>query len=227
MNSEIIRYQNTYIDLLKLNAKMYCDLGPSEGDIIKMLKANNQNVIGVEAPWGFEERTKWARDIGVTIYPGEFFSTNFSQLIPEKVDCFSLIHCIAHLRYPPQLLFEQIYRKLEKGGYFYLSTVNAGALDKVIKLFRGGAITEPVNKFTNMGDEYNGFFNKEKKYMIWDDWMHVKEYRAFELVKMMEEENFKVIDVRHRNNFKHWKTTLMCSIWPHLSEEIIVVGQKK
>jgi len=226
-SSEKIRYQNTINDLVQLNANCYCDLGPGSGEIVKGLKDHNKNVIALESPWDFENRTAWKKQYGVTVYKGDFFTTNFSEVIKEKVDCFSLIHCIAHLRFPPQLLFEQIYNKLEPGGYFYLSTVNGGSLNRVIKLFKGGAITEEVKKYVDMGEEYRTYCNPSGRYMIWDSWMHVKEYRAFELKKMFEEEKFKVVKLFHRNNFKHWKNELFCSIWPHLSEEIVIIGQKQ
>lgn len=225
-DSEKTRYQNTANDLLQLNAQCYCDLGPGRGEIAIKLKQANRKVIGLEAPWEFEQRTAWSKAQGITIYPGEFFHSDFNEVIPEKVDCFSLIHCIAHFRFPPQELFEQIYKKLEPGGYFYLSTVNAGSLDKVIKLFRGGTNSEKVNKKTHMSEEYYQYYNQTGRHMIWDDWMHVKEYRVHELITMMESEKFKVVKSFHRNNFKHWKNDLMCKLWPHLSEEIIVIGQK-
>jgi len=224
--SEIVRYENTANDLLKLNATRYCDLGPGEGEIAIRLKDAGKDVVCLEGPWDFEKRTEWARKKNINCYLGEFFDTDFEKAIPEKIDCFSLIHCIAHFRFAPHILFEQVYRKLEPKGYFYLSTVNGGAFDKVLKLFRGGALTEEVTKTAGIDKSFYEYHNTTNKHMIWDNWMHVKEYRAHELVKIFESEKFKVVDVRHRNNFKHWKTQLACKIWPHLGEEIIVVGQK-
>lgn len=226
MYTEEVRYRNTAADLIKLNVGTYCDLGPGAGEIAIKLKEAGKNVIALEAPWDFEARTAWSKDHGIKIYSGEFFNTDFSAAIPEKVNCFSLVHCIAHFRFAPQVMFEQVYNKLEKGGYFYLSTVNGGSLDRVMKLFRGGALTEEVHKYVKMDDMYYKFYNPTGKHMIWDTWMHVKEYRAHELKKMFEQEKFKVIELKHRNNFKHWKTDLMCKFWPHLAEEIIIVGQK-
>jgi hypothetical protein len=43
---------------------------------------------------------------------------------------------------------------------------------------------------------------------------------------MFEDEKFKVVELKHRNNFSEWKNNLACKIWPHLSEEIIIIGQK-
>ena len=137
-----------------------------------------------------------------------------------------LIHCIAHFRFPPHAVLKQAYEKLEKGGHFYLSTVNGGSLDRVMKLFRGGSVTEEVREFVDMGEEYRLYCNPSGKYMIWDSWMHVKEYRAYELKKIFEDCGFKIVTLKHRNNFSHWKTNLACKIWPHLAEEIIIVGQK-
>ena len=56
--------------------------------------------------------------------------------------------------------------------------------------------------------------------------MHVKEYRDYELKKIFEDCGFKVVKLKHRNNFQNWKTNLICKFWPHLAEEIIIVGQK-
>jgi SAM-dependent methyltransferase len=226
VKSEITRYNNTAQDLINLNANAYCDLGPGRGEIAIKLKSAGKNVMGLEAPWEFEQRTSWSKEHGINIYKGEFFNTDFTKAIPEKVDCFSLIHCIAHFRFAPQELFEQVYNKLEKGGYFYLSTVNGGSLDRVLRLFRNGALTEEVKKNVKMDDLYYKYYNQTGKHLIWDSWMHVKEYRDFELKKMFEAEHFKVIDLKHRNNFQHWKTNLACKFWPHLAEEIIIIGQK-
>lgn len=224
--SERTRYSNTAADLLQLDAKTYCDLGPGRGEIVILLKQAQKHVVGLEAPWEFEQRTAWSKEHDIKIYLGEFFNTDFNQVIPENVDCFSLIHCIAHFRFAPQEVFEQVFKKLDSGGYFYLSTVNAGSFDKVLKLFRGGAITEKVNKKARMSEDYYQYYNQTGRHMIWDDWMHVKEYRAHELKEMMESEGFKVVKLFHRNNFRHWKNDLVCKLWPHLSEEIIIVGQK-
>jgi SAM-dependent methyltransferase len=226
-NSEVVRYKNTLNDLLKLNVDTYCELGPGDGQISIALKKSGKNIIAVEAPWEFEERTKWKLEHEIKVYPGEFFTTDFSTLIKEEVDCFTLIHCIVHLRFPPHLVLKNAYKKLKQGGYFYLSTVNGGSLDRVLKLFRGGAITEEVLEYVQMSEEYKVYCNPTGRYMIWDSWMHVKEYRDFELKKIFEDCGYEVIKLFHRNNFKHWKTELVCKIWPHLSEEIIIIIGKK
>lgn len=223
MNPE---YQSTINDLLSLNVSSYCELGPGEGSVAIGLKKAGKNVVCLEAPWDFDKRTSWGKENNIKIYKGEFFSTDFSKIIEEEIECFSLIHAIAHLRFPPHLILEKAFKKLKPGGYFYLSTVNAGSLDKVIKLAKGQAITDEVKKFVEMGEDYKKYCNPSGKYMIWDSWMHVKEYRAFELKKIFEEENFKVIKLFHRNNFKNWENDIICKIWPHLSEEIIIVGKK-
>ena len=81
-------------------------------------------------------------------------------------------------------------------------------------------------EYVDMGDEYRKFCNPTGKFMIWDSWMHVKEYRDYELKKIFEEIGFKVIKLFHRNNFSHWKQNIACKFWPHLGEEIIIIGQK-
>lgn len=226
MHSEEIRYRNTLQDLLDLGVENYCELGPGAGEISIALKQKGKNICAVEAPWDFERRTNWAAPNNIKVFKGEFFTSNFKEVVREKVDCFTLIHCIAHFRFPPHLVLKNAFNKLEKGGFFYLSTVNGGSFDRVLKLFRGGAVTEEVKEFVEMGEEYRQFCNPSGRYMIWDSWMHVKEYRAHELKKIFEDCGFKVALVKHRNNFSHWKTNLACKIWPHMAEEIVLVGQK-
>ncbi len=226
MYVEKVRYENTLNDLLALKASSYCELGPGAGEISIALKQDKKNICALEAPWDFENRTHWAVPNNIKVFKGEFFTTNFREAITEKVDCFMLIHCIAHFRFPPHLVLKQAFDKLEKGGYFYLSTVNGGSSDRVLKLFRGGALTDEVQEYVDMGEEYRLYCNPSGRYMIWDSWMHVKEYRAHELKKIFEDCGYKVVTLKHRNNFKNWKTSLLCKIWPHLAEEIIIIGQK-
>ena len=190
------------------------------------LDKKGKSVSCIEGPKDFEERTSWKKGTGVHVYCGEFFSTKMDDLLKEKVECFSLIHAIAHFRFPPHKLFKQVYDYLEPGGYFYLSTVNGGSLQNVMKLFRGGAITEEVQEFVDIGEVGKLYCNPNNDYMIFDSWMHVKEYRDFELKKIFNDCGFKVVKLIHRNNFKHWKQNLASKVWPHLSEEIIIVGQK-
>ena len=226
MHSEEIRYNNTLQDLLDLNVNNYRELGPGAGEISIALKEKGKNICALEAPWDFDVRTAWAKKKSIKVYCGEFFTSNFNEVIKEKVDCITLIHCIAHLRFPPHLVLKQAFNKLEQGGYFYLSTVNGGSFDRVIKLFRGKAVTEEVREYVEMGEEYKKYCNPTGRYMIWDSWMHVKEYRDYELKKIFEDCGFKVVKLKHRNNFQNWKTNLICKFWPHLAEEIIIVGQK-
>ena len=224
--SEIIRYNNTTNDLLSLGVDNYCDLGPGRGEIAIEIKKKGKNICCLEAPWDFEQRTAWSKEHDIKVFKGEFFSSSFKQVIDQNVNCFSLIHAIAHFRFPPHILLKEAYKKLEKNGYFYLSTVNGGSLDRVLKLFRGKALTEEVVEYVDMGDEYRKFCNPTGKFMIWDSWMHVKEYRDYELKKIFEEVGFKVVNLFHRNNFSHWKQNIACKFWPHLGEEIIIIGQK-
>ena len=224
--SELTRYKNTINDLLELGVNDYCDLGPGKGEIAIKLKQKGKNVCCLEAPWDFQNRTRWSKKHEINVFKGEFFSSSFQKVINQKVQCFSLVHAIAHFRFPPHIVLKEAYNKLEKNGYFYLSTVNGGSLDRVLKLFRGRSLTEEVHEHVEMGDEYMKYCNPSGKFMIWDSWMHVKEYRDYELKKIFEDCGFKVVKLFHRNNFKHWKQTIMTLIWPHLSEEIIIIGQK-
>ena len=224
--SEVLRYKNTLNDLLDLGVNDYCDLGPGRGQIAIELKNKGKNICCLEAPWDFKNRTSWSKDHEINVYKGEFFSSSFKKVINQNIQCFSLIHAIAHFRFPPHIILKEAYNKLENNGYFYLSTVNGGSIDRVMKLFRGKALTEEVLEYVNMSEEYVKYCNPSGKYMIWDSWMHVKEYRDYELKKIFEDVGFEVVKLFHRNNFSHWKQNLASKIWPHLSEEIVIVGQK-
>jgi SAM-dependent methyltransferase len=224
--SEVLRYKNTLNDLLDLGVNDYCDLGPGRGQIAIELKNKGKNICCLEAPWDFKNRTSWSKNHEINVYKGEFFSSSFKKVINQNIQCFSLIHAIAHFRFPPHIILKEAYNKLENNGYFYLSTVNGGSIDRVMKLFRGKALTEEVLEYVDMSEEYVKYCNPSGKYMIWDSWMHVKEYRDYELKKIFEDVGFEVVKLFHRNNFSHWKQNLACKIWPHLSEEIVIVGQK-
>ena len=130
--SEKIRLTNSINDLLGLKVESYCDLGPDNGFIPLSLSKKGKKVSCIEGPYEFDKRTSWKKGTGITVYKGEFFSSCINDLIKEKIQCFSLIHAIAHFRFP-HILFKQIYNKLEPKGYFYLSTVNGGSLEKVVK----------------------------------------------------------------------------------------------
>ncbi|MDX1907975.1 MAG: methyltransferase domain-containing protein [Bacteroidia bacterium] len=222
------RLANTAQDLIQLNAKCYCDLGPGMGFMPTLIKQAGREVIAVEAPWEFEIRAQWGKESGIKVYKGEFFQDNFTDEITEPVDCFSLVHCIAHFRFPPHILLEKVWNKLPTGGYFYLSTVNASRLEKVSAILKGQPITEEVKKHSDnpMFEIYKSFNDGTSDYMIWDDWMHVKEYTPGELKKIFEAERFKVIKLQYRNNLKLWKRDLICSVFPQFKDEIIIVGQK-
>lgn len=220
------RIKATANDLLQLNKKQYCELGPGEGQISLLLKENNKDIIAVEAPWALEKNKKWAVDNHVKLYLMEFFTGDFSQ-IQEDVDCFYLAHAIAHFRYNPHILFKKIYDKLPLGGNFYLSTVNGCSFERVLQLFRGQHITERVTPFLDEGfKEVVKDFNKTDMKMIWDDWMHVKEYTKPELEAIFKEVGFKVKYAQHRTLYPNWKKNIFVKLYPHLADEIIIVGEK-
>lgn len=227
MNSEFSREINTVDDLLKLNAKQYCDLGPGNNGYISIaLKNAGKNVVALDAPWDSVSGYEWAKKENIKFYFSEFFTQGL-DCIEEPVDCFILAHSIAHFRHPPQLLFEKIYNKLPAGGYFYLSTVNVSSLQNVMSLFRGQPITGKVNKLTDPGFvNVAKSWNNSGNHLIWDDWMHVKEYTIPELKEMLQSEKFKVVEGKYRNNFRHWKQDLITKVYPQLSEEIIMIAQK-
>ena len=194
--SESLRYKNTVKDLLDLGVNNYCDLGSGRGEIAISLKNDDKNIRCLEAPWDFENRTKWSKDYEINVSKCEFFSSSFQQVINQK--------------------FQN----------FYLYTVNGGSIDRVMKLFRGKALTDEVLEYVDMGEEYIKNCNPSGRYLIWDSWMHVKEYRDYELKKIFEDGGFNVVKLFHRNNFSHWKQNIACKFWPHLGEEIIIIGQK-
>jgi hypothetical protein len=56
--------------------------------------------------------------------------------------------------------------------------------------------------------------------------MHVKEYTKPELEEIFTESGFKVRKSFYKNEFHHWKRDLVIKRYPHLSEEIIIIGEK-
>lgn len=220
------RIKSTVSDLVKLNKKSYCELGPGLGEISLLLKDANKDVVAVEAPWASEESKTWGESKDVKIYLFEFFTGDFNT-IEEPVDCFVLAHAIAHFRYSPYILLKKIYSKLPEGGTFYLSTVNGSSFENVMKLFRGHAVTGKVTSEIKEGyKEAAKDFNKTQMHQIWDDWMHVKEYTKEELEEMFLNVGFKVKKSFYRNNFSHWKRNIVTKFFPRLSEEIIIIGEK-
>lgn len=223
---EAKRIYNTLNDLIVLDKKQYCDLGPGVGYLSIELKKNNRNVIAVEAPWALENNKSWASENDIKMYFIEFFTGDFS-VIEENVDCFVLAHSIAHFRFTPNYVFEKIYQKLPKGGLFYLSTVNATAFERVLGFMKGKPVVEPISKGTlPEGSDYIADFNKTGLKQIWDDWMHVKEYTKDEIENIFRNAGFEIERSFHRNNYTHWKKNWIIKLFPHLSEEIVVIGRK-
>lgn len=221
------RIENTVQDLVTLDHRFYCELGPGdEGAISTGLRRHDKNVVAVEAPWLEGHRFEWAEKAAVKMYLMEFFTGDFNQ-IEEPVDCFILAHSIAHFRFTPYILFKKIYDRLPVGGKFYLSTVNGGSFERVYELFRGIPITGRVSQETAPKYvEGAKYFNKTDMHQIWDDWMHVKEYTKGELEEIFVNTGFKIHKSYYRNNFFHWKRNLVTGMFPNLSEEIIVIGEK-
>ncbi|MCG8574354.1 MAG: class I SAM-dependent methyltransferase [Flavobacteriales bacterium] len=228
MDVEKIRLDNTFNDLKELNAKCYCDLGPGYGEIPIALKNAGKNVIFVESEWNEYLAKEWGTKEDIKYYIKDFLLDDFG-FFEEEVDCFSLVHCIAHFHLPPQLLFEQVYKKLPKGGYFYISTVNGSSLSRVMKLFRGQPITGLVTKEADPNNFTNVYLSRMlgiDRHMTVSDWMHVKEYTKPELEQMLIAENFKIHKSIWRNNFTHWKQRLASAYRKSLSEEIVIIAQK-
>jgi len=220
------RIEKTIEDLAGLNANQYCELGPGQGAITKGLKAGGKNIMAVEAPWATEQNKAWAKEADVKLYLFEFFTGDFGQ-ISEEVDCFFLAHAIAHFRFSPYILFKKIFDKLPSGGYFYVSTVNGCSFDNVMKLFRGEPVTGRVTKDLDPGFiEVAKDFNRTEMRQIWDDWMHVKEYTKPELEEIFRQSGFEIAKSIHRKLFSHWKRDLVIKRFPHLADELVVIGRK-
>lgn len=221
------RIKETIDELAALNKSQYCELGPGSGGTLSLgLKEKGKNIIAMEAPWANEENISWARENDIPIYLMEFFTGDFST-VKEPVDCFFLAHAIAHFRFVPHILFKKVYDSLPKGGLFYVSTVNGSSFERVVKLFKGTPITHRVTE--NLADGYKDVvkdYNKTDKKQIWDDWMHVKEYTKPEIENIFIESGFKIKQSFYRKEFSHWKRDLFIKLYPHLSDEIIVVGEK-
>lgn len=223
---EAKRIKNTLNDLLSLNKDFYCDLGPGRGYLSIELKNSNKNVVAVEAPFALDENKALSENHDIKMYFIEFISGDFNQ-IQENIDCFILAHSIAHYRYSPYYIFDKIYSKLPKGGLFYLSTVNATSFDKVLSFLKGNPIVEEVVGGLKIQEsEFIHGFNKTGLVQIWDSWMHVKEYTKHEVETIFTNSGFTIEKSFFRNNHSHWKKNLIIKLFPHLSDEFVVIGRK-
>ncbi|MBD3636697.1 MAG: methyltransferase domain-containing protein [Crocinitomicaceae bacterium] len=228
MTVEEVRLQNTLNDLLELDAKKYCDLGPGYGEIPIMLHEKGKDVSFIESVWNEHLIKDWPTDHKFKYYIKDFLLDDFDDM-DDDIDCFSLVHCIAHFHLPPHLLFEKVYKKLPEGGFFYISTVNGSSLSRVMKLFRGEPITGKVTKEPASHNPTNVYLSRIlgiDRHMTYSDWMHIKEYTKPELEEMLKSEGFKIYKSVWRNNFKHWKQRLASAYRKSLSEEIIIIAQK-
>lgn len=196
-----------------------------------MLHKANKAVVAVEAPWAAELNRAWSTEIGIKLYQQDFFTGDLS-VIEESVDCFILAHCIAHFRFSPYILFAKIHDALPRGGYFYLSTVNGTAYERVVQFMRGKPIIEQVSPQVSPGYQHIAVeWNRTGMAQIWDDWMHVKEYTRSEIEEIFRNSGFEVIKSEHRNNTPEWNRTffkknLAVRLFPHLADEIVVIGRK-
>lgn len=227
MDVEKIRLETTVQDLVDLGVENYCDLGSGYGAVPIGLKNAGKNVTFIESEWNQYILKDWAD--GEFDYKIKDFLLDDINVFDHEIQCFSLVHCVAHFHLPPQILFEKIYEILPEGGYFYLSTVNGSSLSRVMKLFRGQPITGKVTKHPQPGNTSNVYLSRMlglEHHMTVADWMHVKEYTKPELEEMLVSENFKIHKSFWRNNFKHWKQRLASWYRPSLSEEIIIIAQK-
>lgn len=229
MSTQKVRMQNTLNDLLELDAKCYCDLGPGYGELPIALHKAGKEAIFVESEWNEYLIKDWPTDHEFKYYIKDFLIDKFTDYMEEPVDCFSLVHVVAHFHLPPHLLLKMAYDKLPEGGFFYLSTVNGSSLTRVMKLFRGQPITGKVTGEPAPQNETNVYLSRIlgiDKHMTYSDWMHVKEYTKPELEQIFKDCGFKIYKSFWRNNFKHWKQNLASKFRPSLSEEIIIIGQK-
>ncbi|MEO8590155.1 MAG: methyltransferase domain-containing protein [Flavobacteriales bacterium] len=225
-----IRVANNVADLIGLDAACYAELGPGPGGgLAIMLKEKGRHVIAVESPWAADVNKAWARETGVPIYFEDFFVGDLS-VIKEKVDCFVIAHCIAHFRFSPYLLFQQLYDRLPSGGHLFLSTVNATAYERVVEFMKGRPVVEKVRKGVQQ-TAVTRTWNHTELPLIWDDWMHVKEYTRAEIEEIFTQSGFHIVRSLHRNNFPgwrraFWKKNLAIKLFPHLADEVIVIGRK-
>ena len=228
---EEFRIDATIAELAALPCTTYCDMGPGYGYISMGLKQRGYQVVAVDAPWANAEHFSWAKEHDVRIYSEEFFTGDLG-VIDEPVDCFILAHSIAHFRFSPYILFKKIYEALPAGGFFYLSTVNVTSFERVMKLFRGRTLIEPVSHtISERSQEISKDWNRTGMPQIWDDWMHVKEYARAELETMFKRSGFQIYHSAHRNNYPQWnrafwKKNLAIKLFPRMADENVVIGRK-
>ena len=226
------RIKNSVDDIVALNAKMYCELGPGENGLLsRELNSLGVKSVAVEAPWAQAVNMAWAKEMGIRIYLQEFFTGDLS-VIEEPVDCFILTHCIAHFRFSPYILMRKLYDALPSGGYMFLSTVNATSYMRATEFLRGRSNSERVPPVENkIFIERAKEWNRTGMQQIWDDWMHVKEYTLPEIKELFTATGFTIESAMLRNNHPEWdrafwKKNLAIKFLPHLADEIVVVGRK-
>lgn len=96
------------------------------------------------------------------------------DLFPYKDNEFNIVLCceiLEHLIMDPSHMIKQAHRVLKDGGYFIISTPNAGRLSNVIKIVRG------INVF----EQYSGYGVYGR---------HNREYTKGELITLLELHNF-------------------------------------
>jgi len=226
------RIKNSVDDIVALKAKVYCELGPGENGLLsRMLNKRGVRSIAVEAPWAQRVNLAWAEELGIPLYLQEFFTGDLS-VIKEPVDCFILTHCIAHFRFSPYVLMRKLFHALPRGGYMFLTTVNATSYMRVSQFVRGQAISERVPPMVNPDFASRAKeWNRTEMPQIWDDWMHVKEYTLPEIKELFTATGFTIRTATLRNNHPEWtgafwKKNLAIKFLPHLADEIVVIGQK-
>lgn len=226
------RIGNNVRDILALDSRCYCELGPGRDGLVSLaLKKAGREVVAVEAPWAQDANKDWAEPNGVRLYLQDLFTGDLS-VIEEKVDCFILAHCIAHFRFSPYILFRKLHALLPSGGHFYLSTVNGTSYHRVAAFAKGRPVVEKVSPEVHAGYRtISGAWNRTDMPQIWDDWMHVKEYTRREIEELFTRSGFEVVISKHVNNNPgwtraNWKQQVAVGFFPHLADEIVVVGRK-
>tara|TARA_B100000686_G_scaffold348181_1_gene438608 strand:- start:47 stop:961 length:915 start_codon:yes stop_codon:yes gene_type:complete len=108
-----IRLNNTLQDLADKSAGFrLIDLGCGTGNVLKLSKNFFKKIVGVDVSVKMLEH---CRNFGATLLMGDINFIPFKNDVADVVTCFSVVH---HL-YQPKLLFQEIFRTLKPGGYFY------------------------------------------------------------------------------------------------------------
>jgi SAM-dependent methyltransferase len=124
-------------------------------------------------------------------------------------DCVIFCEILEHLLLKPDFTVSEIRRILSGNGYVIVSTPNASRLSNLVRLARGKNIYADYSP--------HGIYGR-----------HNREYTLDEVVQLLKNQNFRVVQSEVRNIYPHpWKTRFLQRLRPQTwYEHIFVLAQR-